>query len=336
MKSFIDFNDCIKKGIKILVILFLTVIFLITNQQTGFTQNFPTKPINLLVPTGPGGPVDLTARLLAEIAKDYFGQPVIAINKGGGGGILPAAIVAKEKPDGYNLAILPQSAFVQIPQMREVAYDPMKDFEFIIKYMVFGGGIICRGDKPWKSMKDVVDYSKKYPGEVTFGAVGIGSATHIAGELIALKEGVKWRVVPFDGGVKMNTALLGGHVDLAVTELLSVRGLIKAGEVRVLAMDDVMEKAEEFAGTTKFEELGYESPSGGTFGIAAPKGTPSSITKMLHDSFKKAIDDPRYAEGCKKLGVIKAYNSGEEFFRILKREYEVRGKIIRHLGLEKK
>ena len=330
MKSIIVFKDCMKRGMKIMSIFIF--VFLMTMQQA-VAQDFPTKPITLLVPYAAGGPVDLNGRTLAEIAKEFLGQPVVVMNKPGGGGIIAPSIVAKEKPDGYNLSIIPQITFVQVPQMREVSYDPLTDFEFIIRHMSHVGGIFCRADKPWKSMKDLVAYSKQNPGKVVYGTPGAGGPPHIGGEFIQAKEGVKWRMIPYDGSIKVVSALLGGHVDVGISDLTPWRGHVKSGEVRTLAIEGLAK--EEFPDAAPFEELGYELTVGGAFGIVAPKGTPANIVKKLHDSFKKAIDDPRYEDSIKKLGAYKGYVSGEEFFRIIKKEYEVRGKILRELGLAK-
>jgi len=330
MENCLVFKDWMKKGIKILNIL--TFIFLITMQQAG-AQDFPIKPVTLLVPYAAGGPVDLNGRSLAEIAKEYLGQPIVLINRPGGGGIVAASIVAKEKPDGYNLAIIPQITFVTIPQMREVSYDPLIDFEFIVKHMIHVGGIFCRADKPWKSMKDLVAYSKQHPGKVTYGTPGTGGASHIGTEFILAKEGVKWRMIPYDGSIKVVPALLGGHIDLAICDMIPLKGHVKSGEVRVLAIEGPAKA--EFPDAATFEELGYELGVGGAFGIVAPKGTPADIVKKLQDSFKKAIEDPRYEASCKNLGAFKTYASGEEFFGMIKREYELRGKVLKELGLAK-
>jgi tripartite-type tricarboxylate transporter receptor subunit TctC len=300
-----------------------------------FGEDFPTKSINLLVPYGAGGPVDITGRSLAEIAKEILGQPIVVVSKPGGGGIIAQSIVAKEKPDGYNLAITSNIAFTQIPQMRDVAFDPLNDFEFIIEHMTMVGGIVCRSDSPWKSMKDLVAYCKQNPGKVTYGAPGTGGASHIGAEIIAAKEGVKWRMVPFDGSVKVVSALLGKHVDLAICDLIPWKGHVKTGELRILAIEGIG-KGEDFPNAVTFEERGYDTTVGASFGIVAPKGTPKEITKKLHDAFKKSVEDPRYEDACKKLGAFKAYASGEEFLNRIKKEYEVRGKILRELGLAKK
>jgi tripartite-type tricarboxylate transporter receptor subunit TctC len=333
MKRILVCEDFAKKGIKLLGIVFLTVILVISMQQIGIAQDFPIKPVTLVVPHSPGGPVDVDTRSIAEIAKEFLGQPIVVTNKPGGGGIISATFVAKEKPDGYNLAIIPLVTFVTIPQMRDVSYDVFNDFEFIIGHSSIGGGIFCRAEKPWKSMRDLVAYSKQHPGSVSCGHLGVGGSNHLAVEFIFRKEGIKWRLVPYDGASKAVPALLGGHVDVLSSGEMLPRGHVRSGELRALAIDGLAK--EYFPGAATFEELGYELAVGGSFGIAAPKGTSADIVKKLHDSFKKAIEDPRYEATCKKTGVFKAYMSGEDLFKRLRKEYELRGEILKELGLAK-
>jgi len=197
------------------------------------------------------------------------------------------------------------------------------------------GGIVCRSDSPWKTMKDLVTYSKQNPGKVTYGAPGTGGASHIGAEIIALKEGVNWRLVPFDGSIKVVSALLGNHVDLAICDLIPWKNHVKSGELRILAIEAIG-RGDDFPNAPTFEELGYDTTVGASFGIVAPKGTPKDVIKKLHDAFKKAIEDPRYEATCKKLGAFKSYASGEDFFGEIKKEYLVRGEVLKRLGLAKK
>ena len=313
------------------------IIFLLTFQQTGIPQDFPKKPITILVPMPAGGPSDMTARVLAEIAKEFLGQPVVVVNKPGGGQIIAQTLVAKEKPDGYTLAVTSIPALVTVPQMREVAFDPLKDFEYILIHMSFAGGIICRSDKPWRSMKDLIAYSRQNPDQVTYATVGTGTAPLIAGAFIEAKENIKWRMIPYDGSAQVIPAVLGGHADLGLADIALYISHVKTGELRLLAVEK-MGKEKYFPNviTSTFEELGYEVRVGATFGILAPKGTPADVVKKLHDTFKRAIEDPRYEEQCEKLGVLKTYQSGEQFFKNIKNEYETRGNVLRKLGLAKK
>jgi tripartite-type tricarboxylate transporter receptor subunit TctC len=322
-------------GRKMKTLRIVTSLFLIFLSQAGMTEEFPAKPVTVLIPFAAGGPTDLNARGLAEIAKDFLGQPIVAVSKPGGGGIIAASLLVKEKPDGYTVGIIADAGFVQIPQERDVPYHPLNDFEFIIKHMSLAGGIFCRADKSWKTMKDLIAYSKEYPGKITYATAGAGGAAQIGTQFILTKEGIKWRMVPYDGSPKVVSAVLGGHVDVASSDVMSFNAVVRSGEVRALAID-AMAKRKEFQDVMTFEELGYILSVGATFGMAAPKGTPAGVIKKLHDSFKKAIDDPRYEALCNKLDINKAYASSEEYTQIIKREYEVRGKMLKELGMAKK
>lgn len=180
----------------------------------------------------------------------------------------------------------------------------------------------------------MVAYSKQHPGKVIYGTPGAGGAVHISAEIILAKEGVKWRMVPYDGSIQLVTAVLGGHVDLGMSDLIPVKSHVKAGELRALAIEGIGKV--DFPDAITFEELGYGTTAEGAFGIIAPKGTPANIIKKLHDAFKRAIEDPRYQATCKQLGAFTTYASGKEFFEIIKREYEVRGKVLKELGFGKK
>jgi tripartite-type tricarboxylate transporter receptor subunit TctC len=319
-----------------LFLLFLAMALLLLYHGSAFSKDYPTKPINLLIPYSPGGPTDVSARVLAEVAQEMLGQPVIVVNTAGGGGIIAQSLVAKEKPDGYNLAITSNRAFIQIPQMRNVTYDPLKDFEYIFGHMGFPVGMACRAEKPWKSYKDLIVYSKQHPGKVSYGVSGKGGGSHIDIEIVQAKEGVTWQMVPFAGDTKTVAALLGGHVDFAHSSCSIWMPHVKTGEVRALAVDK--SQKELYPDAVTFEELGLEEDGVGRslFGIIAPKGTPAEIVKKLQEVFRKATEDPRFDTMCKKLGIFKESISGEELFRIMKRQYNVRGEVIKRLGLAKK
>jgi len=319
---------CIARAVCILAVVFLSI------PDFALGESFPTRPISLLIPYAPGGVTDLTAKCLAEIATEMLGQPVVTINKAGGGGIIAQSIAAKEKPDGYTIAVTSDSAFTQIPQMREVSFNPLTDFEFIIGHMQNPGGIVCRSEREWKSMKDLISYSRTKPGELTYGCAGTGGAAHIATEWILIKENISWRMVPFQGTAKLTPAVLGGHVDVGCSDFPVWKALIKAGQLRALAVEGILR--DQYPGVPTFEELGYELPMGASFGIIAPKNTPAPIMKRLQDVLSKAMKDPRYAAVCDRLGCSRVYSSGQDYFARIKKQYELRGKVLEKLGLKKK
>lgn len=333
MKQWDIFEKNIKKTWRILFILLFIAILLAGIQQQAIAEGYPTKTITIYTPYAPGGGNEIAVRILAEIARENLGQPVVVVNKPGGGGIIAQSIVAKEKPDGYSLAVTSNAAFVQVPQMRDVEFDPLNDFEFIMKYFTVTDGLVCRSEKPWKSLMDLIIYSKKHPGEITYGTPGKGSANHIAAESIAIKEGIKWRMVPYEGAPRVAAALLGGHLDLGICTIQSFKPHVTTGEFRLLAIAGAGKTI--FPNVPSPEDLGYELTFGASFGIIAPKGTPLHIIKKIQNVFKKAMEDPRYVDTCKKLDAFNTYASGEDFFKEIKKEYVARGKVLKEIGLSK-
>ncbi len=333
MKQRDMFEERNKKTLRIMFILFFSVILLTGIQRVAIAEDYPTKTITIYTPYAPGGGNEIAVRILAEIARGILGQPIVVVNKPGGGGIIAQSIVAKEKPDGYSLAVTSNAAFVQVPQMRDVEFDPLKDFEFIIKYFAVADGLVCRSEKAWKSFKDLIIYSQKRPGEITYGTPGKGSANHIAAESITSKEGIKWRMVPYEGAPRVAAALLGGHIDLGICTIQSFKPHVTTGEFRLLAIAGAGKAI--FPNVPSPEDLGYDLTFGASFGIIAPKGTPTPIIKKLQNTFKKAMEDPKYEDTCKKLDAFNTYASGEDFFKELKKEYIERGKVLKEIGLLK-
>ena len=177
-------------------------------------QEYPTKPITLIVPWPAGGSTDLTMRAIAESASKILGQPVAIDNKAGGGGTVgPATMAAAAKPDGYTIAQLPITVF-RLPLMQEVSWDPSKDFSYIIHLTGYTFGVTTNAELQFKTWKDVVDFAKQNPGKVTYATPGAGTSLHIGMEQIATLAGIKLTQVPFKGGAETNAAVLGQHTML--------------------------------------------------------------------------------------------------------------------------
>jgi len=296
---------------------------------------YPTKTITLMIPYGAGGPADTSARILADQARKTLGESIVIVNKSGGGGVKAQSILANMKPDGYNISLTSDIAFVQVPQMRDVPFDPLKDFEFIINYMAVRGGIACLSEKPWKSMKDLVAYSKKNPGKVLYASPGTGGASHVGAEMIAEKEGVQWKMLPFKGSVKCTSALLGKHVDLVISDFIPWKEHARAGNVRILALEEEP-RLNYFPDAQGFNELGYKDITvGAEFGICAPKGTPKAIVKTLHDAFKKAMETKTFLDVMKKRAIFASYRSSENFKNHIHKQYKLRGEVLKKLGMLK-
>src|SRR4249920_1186632 len=160
-------------------------------------QEYPTKPITLIVPWPAGGSTDLTMRAIAESASKVLGQPIAVDNKAGGAGTVgPATMAAASKPDGYAIAQLPITVF-RLPLMQEVSWDPSKDFSYIVHLTGYTFGVTTNAESPFKTWKDVIDYAKQNPGKVTYATPGTGTSLHIGMEQIAGMAGIKLTQVPF-------------------------------------------------------------------------------------------------------------------------------------------
>jgi putative tricarboxylic transport membrane protein len=295
-------------------------------------QEYPTKPINILVTFAPGGSADPSMRLLAGKAEKFLGQPLLITNNGGGGGSVAMAITANEKPDGYHLAGCSSTALIRIPQFRTVPYT-YHDFVPIMHFGAPPSGLVVKADSPWKTMKEFVDYAKKNPGKVTYSSMGIGSPMHLAMEYVAKQEGIQWTHVPFPGSGPAFLALLGGHVT-AQSGSSESYSHVKAGTVRLLAIHHE-KRFKSFPDVPTFRELGYDFINESVFMFAAPKGTPQSVVNKLDEAFRKGMEDPEFIETMEKMEIVVSYRNSEALTKYLEEAYVRLGKMIQELKLPK-
>lgn len=293
-------------------------------------QQYPTKPINVLVTFAAGGTMDISTRALASKAEKFLGQPFVITNNGGGGGTVGLGIVAKERPDGYHLVAPTSSGFVRIPHFRPVAYK-LEDFVPIMHFGAPQSGLVVRADSPWKSLKEFVEYAKHNPGKVTYGTLGVGSAMQHAMEYIAKKEGIQWTHVPYPGSAPALTALLGGHITAQSGDSTWIPH-VKEGRLRLLAMHGDR-RLKAFPEVPTLREQGYDFINETVFMIAAPKGTPPAIVKKLDEALRRAMDDPEFLQTMAKLEIEPSYRNSEETKKYLQEAYGRVGKLTAELKL---
>ena len=176
-----------KNGMRI-VNSFICALLLVLIPVGSFAQDYPTKPVNLIVTFAPGGTLDVAGRILATKAEKFLGQPVIVSNVGGGGGSVALAQVATKKPDGYDITCCTSTGLIRIPQLRAVPYGP-DDFIPVMHFASVESGVVVKSDSPFKTFKDLVEFARKNPGKVTYATSGAGSPMHMAMEFVAMKEG---------------------------------------------------------------------------------------------------------------------------------------------------
>lgn len=297
-----------------------------------FAQDFPTKPVNVIVTFAPGGTLDTATRILATKAEKFLGQAVLVSNVGGGGGSVALAQVATKKPDGYEITSCTSTGLIRIPQLRAVPYGP-DDFIPVMHYAAVESGVVVKSDSAYKTFKDLVDFAKQNPGKVTYATSGAGSPMHMAMEFVAMKEGLKWTHVPQTGGAPGLAAVLGGHVT-AMSDSTEWLPHVKEGSLRLLATHGE-KKMKSFPNVPTFRDLGYDFINETVFMIAAPKGTPAPVIKKLDESFRKAMDDPQFVQTIANIEFAVSYRNSADTKKYLDDAYARFGEMIKKLGIQK-
>jgi tripartite-type tricarboxylate transporter receptor subunit TctC len=315
-----------------LVAGFAMALFLCAALPVGAAE-FPSKPVTLIVPWAPGGSTDVCLRVLAETTGKYLGQPVVVDNKPGGGGTVGGAtMAAAARPDGYTVAQIPISV-IRYPYMMKVNWDTLKDFTYIIHLTGYTFGVVVKTDAPWKTWNEFIAYAKANPGKVTYATPGAGTSLHITMETLAMKQGIKWIQVPMKGGGETTPAVLGGHVT-ATADSTGWAPQVDAGELRLLVTWG-NQRTRRWPNVPTLKELGYGIVSNSPFGIAGPKGMDPKVVKILHDAFKKGMDDPAFQKILAQFDMEPFYKNSEDYTRFVQEQCAEEKVILEKMGLKK-
>lgn len=297
-------------------------------------QNFPNKPVTIVVGFEPGGGTDTTARIVGKALSDQFRQQVIVENRAGAGGTIAVAHVAKEAPDGYTLVLANVGALTANPFIMHLTYDPLKDVTPISMACIFANVFVVQPDLPVKNLADYVKLAKEKPKTITYASSGVGGAGHLAGELLAIMAKIQLVHVPYKGGGPAMRGFLSKEVDSFVATPISSVKQIQAGKARAIAttgarraelMPDVPTVAEQ--GYPGYEALNW-------YGFLGPAGMPKPIVNRLHDEIAKALANPEVVAAMKKTGVEPQSSKPEEFAAYIKKEYDTWGKVIKQAGIK--
>lgn len=299
----------------------------------GWAADYPTKPIQVVVPYAPGGGADLVTRIYVEKLKEFIGQPVVVVNKPGGGAVLGAAIVAKAKPDGYTLLGCSQSSVVLSPITKSDIEYKMDDFEPICCFDGTPDIFSVQKEAPWKTLNDIVAEAKISPGKLTYSSSGTFTTTHIPVEVFSSLAGIKMTHIPAAGSGPAVTALLGGHVQMCSSTLPSQLPQILAGSIRALAVT-TGKRIPELPDTPTLMELGYNIKMVVWHGLFAPKGTPKEIVDKVYNSVKAMYDHNKESinGNLKKLGSTPNLLSPKDFPNLIKEEYDFSLKAYKMIG----
>jgi tripartite-type tricarboxylate transporter receptor subunit TctC len=288
-------------------------------------QAFPSKPITLICPWPPGGGADAQMRALAKAASKAFGQNVIIENHPGAIGTVGPTKLVTAQPDGYTLSQATNAVYRQ-PFIIKTAYDPQKDFTYIIGISGFSFGLAVRSDSGWKSLDDLVAYAKKNPGKITFGTFGIGSPPQIVMDRIAAKHGLEWVHLAFKGTAESVAALKGGHVQ-AIADGTGWGPFVDSGDFKLLAVFGD-KRLKRWPSVPTLKDLGYDINEVSPWGIIGPKGMDPAVVKALHDGFKRAIDDPEFLKMLENLMQEPMYMSTDDYRKYSLGQIPVQKQIV--------
>ena len=295
-------------------------------------QSFPGKAITLYCAFPAGGPTDLVFRALGEAAGRELKQPVVIENKPGAGGTLAAITLKSAKPDGYTLAQMPLGVF-RIPHMQKVPQlDPVRDFDYVINLTGYTFGIVVPAGAPWKTFRDFVDDAKRNPEKINYGSTGTGTTPHLAVEEFAAKAGIKLTHVPYKGSADLMAAILGGHI-MAASDSTGWAPHVDGGKLRLLVTFG-SKRTKKWPDVPTLAELGYDTISDSPFGLAGPAGMDAGVVRVLHEAFRKALDDPKVRELLERFDQPVIYMGPGEYTRWARQTYEAERGTIERMGLK--
>lgn len=296
-------------------------------------DDFPSKPITLIVPYSGGG-TDAQYRLLAELAGRELGQPIVVENKPGGAGTAAVAQMARTAaPDGYTIAAA-TGPLLRQPHMMKVSYAPLKDFTWISGLGAYTFVVTVRGDSPFKTLPDLLAWAKANPGKLTYATPGSASSQYIAMASLSSAAGIETIHAAYKGGAEVQTAVLGGHVVVGVNTLAGV--MPASGSmpgVRALASFDPQRLPNE-PDLPTVREYGFDVVQDSPYGLVGPKGMKPEITAKLQEAFRKAVTSSENAKLLINLRQRALFMPSDAYYDWARKTYETEGRLVEQLKLK--
>src|SRR5260221_12047977 len=298
-------------------------------------QDYPNRPIRLVVAFTAGGTTDFVARLLSERLRSLIGQPLIVDNRPGASGAIAAEHVAKSEPDGYTLFFTTVGAVAINPALHSnLPYDPVKDFAPVGMAVFNSTMLVVNAAMKINSARELAALAKERPGAITIGVTGLGAISHLGLELFQAAASVKFQAVPYRGASQAVTDLLGGQLDGLFGDVPTIIAQIKAGKLKALAATS-QERSDIFPQVPTFVEQGFADTVGNQWaGILAPALTPPAVIGRPNAALTAALSDPEVRGKLAQAGVTPSPSGPEEFGRYLREESARWGRLIREKGIK--
>jgi len=298
-------------------------------------QDYPTRPVRLIVAFAPGGTADFTARLLADKMRGPLGAVVAVENKPGANGAIAAEYVAKSEPDGYTLFFTTVGAVAINPAFRsDLPYDPLKDFAPVGKAAVNSTMLVVNANMPVNSARQLADLARKKPGAITIGITGIGAISDLGLQLFQAAAGIRLQAVPYRGAAPALTDILSGHLDGLFGDVPTVMAQVRAGTLKALAATST-QRSDIFPDVPTFVEQGFAGVVGDNWaGVLAPAGTPQKAIAKFNAAMVASLNDPDLRQRLRNAGTTPAPSSPEQFGQYLGEEIARWDKVIREKGIK--
>jgi len=314
----------------------LVVAALLASAALVQAQNFPNRPIRIIVPFAAGGPTDTHSRWGAQHLTAALGQQVLIDNRGGAGGIIGTEAVAKAAPDGYTLLGGNPGPLTIAPSVRKkLAYDTARDFAPITLIVRSASCMCIHPSIPVKNLREFIALAKRSPGKINYATPGLGTVGHLGTELFTTTAGIKMNMVPYKGAALYVVDLMAGNIDFAYVQIAQSAPLVKVGKMRALAVTAV-ERSPLLAETPTAAEQGVKGFSSYNWtGLLAPAGTPKAIIDRMHGILSKPLSDPATRKRLTDQGNEVAGEGPAEYAAFIKTEIDKWGRVAKIAGIPK-
>ena len=313
--------------------VFGTIVALLLSVAASSAQNYPNKPVRVVVGFAAGGPSDVIGRIVAQKLSEALGQQFYVENVGGAGGNTAAGQVARAPADGYTIHIISTGFMVNMSLYAKVPYDAIKDFAPVTLVAYSPNVVVVNPSVPAKTIPELVQLIRDNPGKYSYAGPGVGSTPHLSGELFRLSFNLDLIHVPFTGAGPAIQSTLGGHTPIAFTALPPALAAVKDGKLRALGVA-ATERVAALPDLATFAEQGVKDQEADTLtGLVVPAGTPKEIIDLLQREIAKAVAQPDVKDKLAALGFVPVANAPEEFGKRMKAEIEKWGKVVRDAKL---
>jgi tripartite-type tricarboxylate transporter receptor subunit TctC len=294
-------------------------------------QDYPAKPVKIVVPYSAGGNADILGRTLAQKLGDALKQPFVVENRAGANGGIGTDFVAKAAPDGYTLLVTASGPITVNPTLyKSVPYDPVKDFAPISECAVYQYVLVTLATSPWKTLSDIAAAARAKPGAISYGSTGVGGGNHLSGELFALATGTQLTHVPYKGSAPALADLLGGQLSMMFDTVITSVPQIRAGKLRAFAVSSA-KRASSLPEVPTMQEAGIKGFDISQWqGFLAPAGTPKAIIDRLNAETVRAMHAPDVVERIAVQGGNEIVTgTPDEFAALIKSDLQAYAKLIR-------